>query len=238
MKNSFIVQTRLNAIVAKLSDKQAGALFKSILNYAENGAIGSFEDNAVSIVFEFARQDIDYAAQKYAETCARRAESGRAGGKAKSNKSKQMLANQANASKCLNEQANASKSKHIDIDNDIEQSINTLPKEKEIKEKEKLDFAELPLGKVLRRWIDYRKQIKKPLKSSMSVEECYKKLDKLSGGDITTAEKIINQSIAQGWQGLFELKGEQQNAGTDYNRNPEPNKYAGFGRTIGADTNA
>ena len=76
-KNSFVLQTRLNAVVAKLSDKQAGVLFKSILNYAENGAVANFEDNAVTIAFEFVRQDIDYSAKKYAETCAKRAESGK-----------------------------------------------------------------------------------------------------------------------------------------------------------------
>ena len=82
-KNSFVLQTRLGAVVAKLSDKQAGALFKGILKYAENGTIANFEDSAVDIVFEMARQDIDYTAKKYAETCAKNAENGKLGGRPK-----------------------------------------------------------------------------------------------------------------------------------------------------------
>ena len=115
-KNSFVLQTRLNAVVAKLSDKQAGVLFKSILNYAENGAVANFEDNAVTIAFEFVRQDIDYSAKKYAETCAKRAESGKKGG----------LAKQANASKCYQTQAKPSKPYHndVDVDNDVDIDID------------------------------------------------------------------------------------------------------------------
>lgn len=126
-KNSFVLQTRLNAIVTKMSDKQAGVLFKSILNYAENGVLGNFEDNAVSIAFEFVRQDLDYTAQKYAETCARRAASGRLGGRPK----KQMLLQESKKSKCFFEKANESKQKHNDTDtdtdndNDTNTSINT-----------------------------------------------------------------------------------------------------------------
>ena len=118
-KNSFILQARLSTVVAKLSDKQAGVLFKGILNYAANGAVATFEDNAVSIVFEMVRQDIDYNAERYAQTCAKRAESGRLGGK-------QKVANLANASKCKQKLANCSKAKHNDVDVDNDNDSNTM----------------------------------------------------------------------------------------------------------------
>lgn len=71
-KNSFVLPTRLNEVVAKLSDKQAGVLFKGILNYAKDGTIANFEDNAVIIAFSFVKQDIDYNTDKYNETCYKR----------------------------------------------------------------------------------------------------------------------------------------------------------------------
>jgi len=120
-KNSFVLQTRLSAVIAKLSDKQAGLLFKSIMNYAASGTVANFEDNAVSILFEIVKQDIDYAAQKYAETCQKRAESGRLGGRPKDQKAKK-----ANESKCFFEKANESKQKHIDIDVDIDNDVDKL----------------------------------------------------------------------------------------------------------------
>lgn len=123
-KNSFVLQTRLNAVVSKLSDKQAGVLFKGILDYAEKGAVANFEDSAVAVAFEFVRQDVDYSAQKYAETCAKRAASGRLGGRPKANESKK--------SKCFFQKANESKQKHnedevvVDVDNDIKRMSNDM----------------------------------------------------------------------------------------------------------------
>lgn len=225
-KNSFVLQTRLNAVVAKLSDKQAGVLFKGILEYAENGTMPEFEDSAIVVAFTFVKQDMDYAAKKYIDTCNRRAESGRLGGLAKQ-------ANLANASKSKQMLANASKAKHNDDDNDIDNEL--VDKSTNIKTPLPPlgELAGKTLSKAFARWLDYRKQIKKPYKSKMSIAECYARLEKLSGGDLAIAEKIVSQSIAQGWQGLFELKdGGKENAGIDYNRNPDEDKYDGFGRKI------
>jgi len=63
-----------------------------------------------------------------------------------------------------------------------------------------------------KRWIAYRKEIKKPLQA-MSLKSAYEKLLKMAGGDYITAESIIEQSIANGWQGLFELKTQKDNNG-------------------------
>jgi hypothetical protein len=54
-------------------------------------------------------------------------------------------------------------------------------------------------------WIEYRSQIKKPIKP-VSGKLAYENMVKIACNDPTTAEKIVNQSIANGWQGLFELK--------------------------------
>lgn len=62
------------------------------------------------------------------------------------------------------------------------------------------------------RWIAYRKEIKKPLQA-MSLKSAYEKLLKMAGGDYILAEGIIEQSIANGWQGLFELKTQNDNNG-------------------------
>lgn len=53
------------------------------------------------------------------------------------------------------------------------------------------------------RWIAYRSAIKKPLKD-ISIEAAKLKLSRM--GDEETQAKIIDQSIAQQWQGLFALK--------------------------------
>ena len=57
-------------------------------------------------------------------------------------------------------------------------------------------------------FIDYmamRKTIKKPM-SDRAIELAMKKLETLSGGDNDKAIEILNQSVMNSWQGLFELK--------------------------------
>ena len=55
-------------------------------------------------------------------------------------------------------------------------------------------------------WVAYRRDLKKPIKSQQTVTQAINLLDRcrLNG---YAPEEIINQSIANGWQGLFEPKG-------------------------------
>lgn len=52
-------------------------------------------------------------------------------------------------------------------------------------------------------WVQYRKEINKPIKSQQTVIQAIKLLGKCRDNG-HQPEKIINASIANGWQGLFE----------------------------------
>ena len=66
-------------------------------------------------------------------------------------------------------------------------------------------------------YIDYRKEIKKPFKSEKSIVALIKKLSTDSN-----AIAKINQTIENGWQGLFDLKEKpkSKNCNTKYNIRP------------------
>lgn len=85
-------------------------------------------------------------------------------------------------------------------------------KEKEIKEKEIKENSKplTPFESLFEKWRLFRKQIKKPIHDA-SAEAALKALEKLSNNDIKTAEAIVDQSIANGWQGLFALKNNNKN---------------------------
>lgn len=55
-------------------------------------------------------------------------------------------------------------------------------------------------------WISYKREIKNSYRSDRSVQLCYNSLMKLSGADPERARLIVEQSISNGWKGLFELK--------------------------------
>jgi uncharacterized protein YdaU (DUF1376 family) len=63
-------------------------------------------------------------------------------------------------------------------------------------------------------WLDHRKAIKKPYRSGLSQQTALKKLSEY---DEDTAIKMINQSIENDWQGLFELK-DQKNGKSGNNK--------------------
>lgn len=69
-----------------------------------------------------------------------------------------------------------------------------------------LSFALQSFQPVLYEWVCYRKEIKKSFKSIKSIQAAYNQLYNLSDGDPNTAKKIVEQSIASGWMGLFQLK--------------------------------
>ena len=66
------------------------------------------------------------------------------------------------------------------------------------------------IQKQLKFFFKFRRELKKPVLES-SKEELKKKLIKLSGGKEDVAIEILKQSIANGWQGIFELKINQPN---------------------------
>lgn len=83
-------------------------------------------------------------------------------------------------------------------------------KGEEIKGEEKKDFDfsfcspdYLP---VFQDWLSYKRQRKESYKTQQSLEALYRKLHKLSGGEVEIAQMIVEQSQANNWAGLFELK--------------------------------
>lgn len=100
---------------------------------------------------------------------------------------------------------------------------HTTNKDKTKKDKTKtnLDLSFLE-GSVMKEafesYLAFRKEIKKPYKSQKAVVAAFEKLQRLSGGSLEVAEKIVGQSLENQWQGLFPLKTE--------NRNKQPKSMA------------
>ncbi len=99
-------------ILDKLTDEQAGILFKRISAY-HKGEADIIDNGLIDIVFHPFKNQFQRDLEKYELTCKRRAEAGSKGGK-------QRVANQAIASKSKQKQANqADKDKDKDKDKDI-----------------------------------------------------------------------------------------------------------------------
>ena len=94
------------------------------------------------------------------------------------------------------------------------------------KEKEKVQEKEQQKGVVMafdnkeflkawELWVNYRKEIKKPIKGLSAAQGQQNKLSKLGGGDPSKAVEIIMQSIENNWVGLFDLKNQSNEQKTN-----------------------
>lgn len=74
---------------------------------------------------------------------------------------------------------------------------------KDNKEKEN-EFGEYQTA--METWLAYKKDRRESYKNERSISACLSKLKALSGGDPERAMRIVNQSMANNWAGLFELR--------------------------------
>lgn len=91
-------------------------------------------------------------------------------------------------------------------------------KERNIRNKEKKNsevmyFDSPTVDNAFRDYIQMRKEIKAPM-TDRAITLAVNQLHKLSGGDPQTMIDIINQSIMNGWKGLFALKETKKTTGT------------------------
>jgi len=87
------------------------------------------------------------------------------------------------------------------------------------------DSLQEPIKSIFISWLEYKKEIKKSYKSEKSIEICYNQLMELSGNNPDKAQRIINQSIASGWSGLFELKNNNNTITKNKEQQEEEDKY-------------
>lgn len=104
-------------------------------------------------------------------------------------------------------------------------------KEKEIKENFDFDFLnENPEYLILiKKWIEYKKQISSPIETQMQLEAIYKDLLILSNNSTVEAEKIINYSIGGKCKNLYqrEIKSTNNGSKTGNRFNPSQAKIDG-----------
>lgn len=157
------------------------------------------EDQGYILISFLDSQLEEVAAKHY-----KRVEAGRKGGKAKASKGKAMLSN-----------AKKSQSK---AQQNVADKIREEEKREEKKRKEEKRI-EYPWGGdfifLWDQWKEYKaKEFSFKYKSVQSEQAAINKLVKLSEGQIQNAEKIILQSLENGWKAFYNVDNKKQNNGT------------------------
>lgn len=130
-------------------------------------------------------------------------------GEKKSRDSRWTIAGQSRDSR-ENVAENRGLDKEEDIDIDKEKNIKKEKPNKSALDDLIFKYTSNPdLNKAIKDFVDMRKRIKKPL-TERALNILFVKLDTLSGGNDSNKIKILENSILNCWQGIFELKPEQK----------------------------
>ena len=96
-KNSFVLYADIGQHLDRLTDEEAGQLFKGLVVFASDGTEPIGLSPAASMAFSFISAQIVRDTQKWLEIREKRRDAGHKGGVAKSENSKQVIANVASA---------------------------------------------------------------------------------------------------------------------------------------------
>lgn len=109
--------------------------------------------------------------------------------------------------------------------------LNNKNIKENIKEKFNFDFlSSNPEFLILiKKWIDYKKEIKSEITSQIQIEIFFKELFSESNGSVSEAEKLINWNISKGYKNLYIPEKNKTNGKSGNLRDNKKVEYKGFG---------
>lgn len=121
-KKSFVLYSDYREHLELLTDEEKGRLLMALFDYNENGK--NPELNGITrMAFSFIKAQMDRDAQKYAETCMRRSEAGKQGGRP--SKANGFSEKQTETKKANGFSEKQAKAKKADTDNDTDTDTDT-----------------------------------------------------------------------------------------------------------------
>jgi hypothetical protein len=178
-KKSFIAYSDWNGMFQALPNDVAGKLIKHIFLYV-NDENPTSDDFVINALFEQIKSTLKRDLKKWESQTKQRSDAGK--------KSAEMRSTKFNErSISLNE-----KVRKPTVSVSVNDNDNVL-----------LNKSDLEIKLI--EFYNFRKELKKPIVES-SKKQFLEKLKTLSNNNESNAIEILNQSIANGWQGIFEIK--------------------------------
>lgn len=178
-KKSFVLYTDLLKVVEQLPDELAGKLFKIILQYVNDIEV-CVEDLLLKIAFEPIKNQLKRDLKNWEKRAERSRNNGKLGGRPSKKEPKKPTGLNENPEK-------PKKPDTVNVTVNVTDTVNDILLKKETKE-------------IFNTWLQYRKEIKKPIKSEKTKISLAKKIEKEG---FEKSAYVINKSIQNGYQGLF-----------------------------------
>lgn len=185
-KKSFIAYSDWDGMFQALPNEVAGKLIKHIFAYV-NDKNPESDDYIINALFEQVKSTLKRDLVKWEQQREQRSLAGK-----RSAENRQTKSNERSTS--VNESERKS-TVSVSVSDSVKVKENTVPKTE--------------LEQTFESYIEMRKKIKKPA-TEHAIELVKKKLDELSKCNEPLKIKILNQSIVNCWQDIYELKQPQQ----------------------------
>ena len=232
-KDSFIIHDGFFDLLSALPPEKCKEILIAYGNYALNGEEPVFDDPIMAAIFKREKAIIDSDNRKYSEISKiRRQAIMKRYGKKSDSDTIQMNTNEYKSSFCSTKSTDTDTDTDTDTLNNLpyppekegdkkyvddknsnddtrDRSSPQKRKEKSSAKKEKIDLFEMGIDidmiPVVEKWMAYKTERHESYKRK-GIEMFYKRLMELSGGSVIRAEKIIEQSMANNYAGIFALK--------------------------------
>tara|TARA_R110000822_G_scaffold47155_4_gene125263 strand:+ start:78 stop:743 length:666 start_codon:yes stop_codon:yes gene_type:complete len=195
-KKSFLLYVDIIHSVNILDNEEAGQLFKHILDYV-NDKNPILEDRLLQATFEPIRQSLKRDLEKYDKRVDVARHNGEKGGrprKAEITQKSQSVKNKPKKPVSVS----VSVSDSVSVNDSVSDSVINLP------------FNSKRFSNAWSLWKEYKKKdFRFTFKSAISESSALSKLARLSLGNEESALLIIEQSVANGWKGFFQLSKSQ-----------------------------
>tara|TARA_R110001606_G_scaffold224547_1_gene372662 strand:+ start:122 stop:781 length:660 start_codon:yes stop_codon:yes gene_type:complete len=193
-KKSFLLYVDIIHSVNILNNEEAGQLFKHILDYV-NDKNPILEDRLLQATFEPIRQSLKRDLQKYDKRVDVARHNGEKGGRPKKAEITQKTQSVKNKPK-----------KAVSVSVSVSDSVSVSVNDSVIN----LPFNSKRFSNAWSLWKEYKKKdFRFTFKSAISESSALSKLHNMSEGNEENALLIIEQSVANGWKGFFELSKSQ-----------------------------
>lgn len=198
MKKSFMLYIDTYEQWDMLTDEQAGILIKALFEYVQTGEKPEISDGMVKIAFSFISAQIDRDNEKYQETCQKRADAGKKGGRPK----KQEDISEDEKNNCFSEESKKSKrffEKAKKPDTDTEKDTDTDTETEKERESSSVPAAPTP-SEIVDLFNNICKSYPKVKTVSSSRKKAIKARLRSYGLDVirTVFEKAENSSFLKG----------------------------------------
>ena len=195
-KKSFLLYVDIIHSVNILNNEEAGQLFKHILDYV-NDKNPILEDRLLQATFEPIRQSLKRDLEKYDKRVDVARHNGEKGGRPRKAEITQKTQSVKNKPK-KPVSVSVSVSDSVSVIDSVSDSVINLP------------FDSKRFSNAWSLWKDYKKKdFRFTFKSAISESSALSKLHKMSEGHEENALLIIEQSVANGWKGFFQLSKSQ-----------------------------